>query len=73
MKLIRTRNYVDNKGKEIEIGIIGDKILLVLETEWCYHPCWTAIAQIGSVGLFYLSFSLGSHSFTMTVLGRNYG
>ena len=73
MKLIRTRNYVDNKGKEIEIGIIGDKILLILEIERCHHPSWTILLQIGSVGLFYVSLSLGHTSYTMTILGRNYG
>ena len=72
MKLFRSRKYLQDAGREIEIGIVGDRVLLTLEKETCHFPDWCALLQIGSVGLFYLSLSLGRKSYTMTVLGKHY-
>jgi hypothetical protein len=73
MKLFRTRTYLADAGREIDFGVIGRKVLLSIEIEKCQFPDWTILLQIGSVGLFYVSLSLGHKSYTMTVLGRNYG
>jgi len=73
MKLIRSRKYINDSGREIDLGVIGRVILLSFEIERCHHPSWTVLLQIGSVGLFYVSLSLGYTSYTMTILGRNYG
>ena len=73
MKLFRTRTYLDDTGREIELGIIGRRVLISVEIERSNYPDWTILLQIGSVGLFYVSLSLGHKSYAMTVLGRNYG
>ena len=73
MKLFRTRTYLDDAGREMDFGVIGRKVLLSIEIERCNYPDWCILLQIGSVGLFYVCLSLGHQSYTMTVLGRNYG
>lgn len=73
MKLFRSRKYLDDAGREIEIGIIGNRVLLTLEKETCHFSDWCILLQIGSVGFFYLTLSLGRNSYTMNVLGKNYG
>jgi hypothetical protein len=73
MKLFRTRTYLADSGREIDFGVIGGKVLLSIEIEKSHYPSWTILFQIGSVGLFYVSLSLGYKSYTMTILGRNYG
>jgi len=73
MKIFRTRTYLADSGREIDFGVIGKKVLLSIEIEKANYPDWTILFQIGSVGLFYVSLSLGYKSYTMTILGRNYG